>query len=164
MPAATSRIAPVLAILSSGCASHGEIHIAPDESKPHISWELRAGKNEGDEEFICGSAQPSKECELIASSDEDPRLAALHLLGHAAAQPTSYLGFMRASFLEGAAERKVAEINVTIEPGSRPTGPTVIGRVTSKAGTYTLAISVDATQPQTPAPQHISQEATVVVK
>ncbi len=153
----------LLSLFHVTCASHGEVHVAPDESKPHISWELRSGTNEGDEEFICGSSQADKPCVLMASTEDRPRLAALHLLGHAAARPTSYLGFMRTSLFENEAERKLAEINVTIEPGSRPVGTTVLGRVTSKPGMYSLTISVDATQPGAAAVR-ISQQVPIVLK
>ena len=163
-PAFRLALAYFPALLAAGCASHGEVHVAPDESKPHISWELRSGRSEGDEEFVCGPARPGKPCVLAASTQDSPRLSALRLLGHAAAQPTSYLGFMRTSFFEGEAERKLGEINVTVEPGSRPVGTTVIGRVTSKPGTYALTISIDATQPGAPNPLRISDNVSVVVK
>jgi hypothetical protein len=150
--------------LGAGCASHGEVHVAPDESKPHISWEVRSGPNSGDEDFVCGSAQPRKPCVLTAGSEKPRTLAAVHLLAHAAAQPTSYLGFMRPTFLEGHVDRKFGELSVTVEPGSRPVGPTVIGRVTSKPGSYELILSVDATQAGSSAPQHIAERVPVLVK
>lgn len=154
----------VSVFLGAGCATHGVVHVAPDESRPHISWELRSGPNEGDEEFVCGSAQPGKPCVLAATTEKNRRLATVHLFVHAAAQPTSYVGFMRASFFEGESDRKLGEVNASVEPGSRPVGTTVIGRVTSKPGSYALTISVDAAQPGTPNPINTSQEVPVVVK
>src|SRR5262245_57320067 len=133
-----SRVAAVCVsvALSAGCAGHGEVHVAPDESKPHISWEIRSGTNVGAENFICGSAQPGTPCVLAASTEDRRTLATVQVLAHAAAQPTSYLGFTRATFLEGDTDRKLGELNVTVEPDSRPVGATVIGRVTSKPGSY----------------------------
>jgi hypothetical protein len=147
-------------LLTAGCAGHGEIHVAPDESKPHVTWEIRSGPKEGDEDFVCGSAHAEKPCVLNASTDGRRTLAAVYLLAHAAAQPTNYLGFIRASFFEGESERKLGEFNVTVEPGTRPVGATVVGLVTSKPGSYALTISIDATQE---APRLISQEVPIVV-
>jgi hypothetical protein len=150
-------------LLCARCATHGVAHVAPDESRPHISWEIRSGSNEGDEDFMCGSAQPGP-CMLTASTEKNRTLATVHLFVHPAAQPTSYLGFMRAPFFEGELDRKLGEVNATVEPNSRPVGATVIGRPTSKPGTYALTISVDAVQPGAPNPMRISQDVTVVVK
>jgi hypothetical protein len=44
-------------------------------------------------------------------------LATVHVLVHAAAQKASYLGFIRASFIQGDLDRKIGEINATVEPG-----------------------------------------------
>jgi hypothetical protein len=155
----------ILFALSIGCAaSHGAVHVAPDESRPHISWEIRTGGDDGDANFVCGSAQAGKPCSLQPSADKTRLLATVHLFVHAAAKPASYLGFMRASFFEGEVDRKLGEVNATVEPGSRPVGTTVIGRVTSKPGEYALTISVDATQPGVANPVRILQQVGVVVR
>jgi len=85
------------------------------------------------------------------------------VLAHAAAQPTTYLGFVRAPFLEGETERKPAEISVTLAPGSRPVGTTILGRVATP-GSYTLTILMDATQPGDPFPTAIGQKIDVTVR
>jgi len=146
-----------------GCASHGVAHVAPDESQPHLSWEIRSGSRDGDAEFVCGSGQQGPPCVLTASSDTRRVLATVHVLLHAAAQPTTYLGFVRAPFLEGEAERKPSEISATLKPGERPVGTTILGRVT-KPGSYTLRILVDATQPGAPSPVAIGERIEVTVK
>ena len=134
-----------LVVLAAGCAStQGVVHNALDESRPHISWELRAGGDEGERDFVCGSAQPAKPCVLPASTGNNSSLAVAYLTVHAAAQATSYLGFMRASFFEGEGDRKLSEINVIVEPDRHPIGASVLGQVYSKGGSYTLAIAVDA--------------------
>jgi hypothetical protein len=139
-------------------------HVAPDESRPHVSWEIRAGGEFGDAGFVCGTAQPGKPCVLAAAAEKTRTLVTVQMFAHAAAQPTSFLGFMRASFLEGSVGRKLGEINTSIQPGSRPVATTISGQVTSKPGNYALTISVDATQPSAPNPTHISEEIPVVVK
>jgi hypothetical protein len=154
----------ILLSLCAACASHGSVHNSPDESRPHISWEIRSGADGGDADFVCGSSQPGKARVIPASTDKTATLATLHLFAHAAAQPTSYLGFMRAPFLGGEVDRKSGEINATVAPGNRPVGTTVVDRVTSKPGEYLLSISIDATQPNAPNSVRISQEVPVVVK
>lgn len=151
-------------VLCAACsARHGADHVAPDESRPHISWEIRAGGDVGDRDLVCGSAEPQP-CAIPSSTDTTPSLATVYLLVHAAEQPTNYLGFMLAPFFGGEAERKLGEINTTVQPGDEPVGRTVVGRVTSTPGTYTLTISVDATQPGAPNPAHISEKVPVVLR
>ena len=147
-----------------GCATHGVAHVAPDESRPHISWEIRTGGVYGDADFVCGSSEPQKPCVLPASTEKDRALAVVHLFVHAAEQPTSYVGFMRAPFFEGELDQKLGEVSATVPPGSRPIGTTVVGRVTSKPGNYTVTISADAMQPNAPTPVRIAQELPLVVK
>ena len=154
----------MLVVCAACAARHGADHVAPDESRPHISWEIRAGGDIGDGDFVCASGDSAQPCVIRASTDKAPTLATVRLLVHAAAQPTSYLGFMRAPFFGGEPERKLGEVNATVQPGEEPVGKTVVGRVTSTPGTYTLTISVDATQPVASVPVHISEEVPVVVK
>jgi len=160
----SARLFAYLAVLaSSGCAGHGVPHVAPDESLPHTSWEIRSG-SEGDPDFICGSARPGQPCVLEAMTEKSRTLATVQLFVHAAAQRTSYVGFMRASFFEGEVGGRLGEVNATVNPGSRPVATTVVGRVTSKPGSYTLTISVDAAQGGGANPVHISDEVPVVVR
>ena len=148
----------------AGCARHGAVQVAPDESRPRISWEIRTGGDDGDADFVCGTSQPEKACVLAASTGKPLTLATAHLFLHAAARPTSYLGFMRGPFFEGEADRKFGEVNTTVDPGSRPVGVSVNAGVTSKPGRYPLTIAVDAMQPDAPNPVHLSQEVAVVVR
>ena len=165
-PVSFARLGIWLMLLcgAGACAAHGVVHVAPDESRPHFNWEIEAGGVDDDREAVCSSAQPAPTCSLRASTDVRPSFVTIRLYVHGAAQPTSYLGFMRAPFVEGSEGRNVGEVNASVEPGSRPVGTTVIGRVTSTPGSYTLLISVDATQPGATTPEHLSQEVPVIVK
>jgi hypothetical protein len=154
----------LVGLAAAGCASHGVVHDAPDESRPHISWEIRTGGETGDDDLACGSGEAPGPCVFAASTEERRTLATVHVLVHAAAQTTSYLGFIRAPFFEGDLDRKIGEINETVEPGSEPAGKTVIGRVTSRPGSYALIISIDAEQPGAGNPVHIGEEIPVVVR
>jgi hypothetical protein len=157
-------VACLSAVLCTRCATSGAVHVAPDESRPHISWEIRSGADKGDEDFVCGSAQPARPCVLAATTETKPVLATVSVFVHAAAQPTSYLGFMRVSFLEDDGDRRLGEINATVNPGSRPLGTTVVGRVTSKPGKYSLSIAIDATQPAARNPVRIVEDVPVDVR
>jgi len=154
-------LAVTLSATSLGCSSHGVAHVAPDESRPHFSWEIRGGEG-GDATAICGSALPAKPCTLVAGGERRGSLASVHLAVHAAAVPTSYLGFMRTPFLEGSGSLTIGEINATVQPGADPAATTVTGRITSKPGTYTLAMWVDASQAGG-TPQRLSQDVIVTV-
>jgi hypothetical protein len=152
-----------LALFWTGCATHVPDHVAADESRPHISWELRSG-NDGDEEFICGSEEPAKPCVLAASTEKNRVLATVRLFAHPAAHPTSYLGFFRAPFIQRETDLRLGEINTTVEPEARPVGATVVGQVTSNPAASTLSISVDATQFGALNPLRFRQDVPVIVK
>ena len=146
-------------LLASACTGTRVAHVAPDESRPHITWEIREGGE--DERFVCGSTEPSRPCALVASTDERPNEATVRLFLHAAAVETSYLGLMTTPFLDGASKDR--EISITVPQDSRPVQSTVIGRVTTKPGAYSFGIALDATQPGVPAPVRIAQQIAVVV-
>ena len=115
-------------------------------------------------ELMCGSSQRGKPCVLPASTEKTPSLAVIRLFVHAAAQPTSYLGFMRVPLFGTDEDRKFGEVNTTVKPGSRPVGTTVFGRLTTQPKTYTLTISVEATQPGAPNPVHLFENVPVMVQ
>lgn len=151
-------------LMTASCAGHGAVHVAPDESMPHISWEIRTGGETGDDDLACGSGEAASRCVLTASTQARRTLSTVHVLVHAAARTTSYLGFMRAPFIEGDLDRKIGEINATVEPGDRPGAKTVVGQVTPRPGSYALTISIDAEHPGAANPVRISEEIPVLVR
>lgn len=148
----------------TACGGHRVAHVAPDESRPHITWEIRAGGDTGDDNFVCGSSQPSRECVLAASTADRSSLATVHLYLHTAKELTSYLGAMQVPFIEGSDRLNDREVSATVPRGSRPVGSTLSGRVTLKAGTYTFRIMLDATEAGVPMSQRIEEQAVVFVK
>jgi hypothetical protein len=128
-----------------------------------MSWEIRTGGDFGDKDLVCSSAQNPRNCVLPADASKGG-FAKVVVAVHAAAEPTNYLGFMRAPFLEGAGGGNIGEVNVTVKPGDRPAGVTVTGRVTPTPGVYPFNISINATQPDMSVPELVEQDATVVVK
>jgi hypothetical protein len=148
----------------AACAGRSVAHVAPDESRPHITWEIRTGGAGSDEVFVCGSSQPTRRCVLPASTDKTRQMATARLYLHAAANETNYLGFMRAPFIRGLRQEKAGEISATVRPGSKPIASTVLGLVTSEAGDYTFSVSVEALQPGLSTPQRIAEDVPVLVK
>ena len=138
--------------------------MAPDESRPHITWEIRTGTDIGDEQFVCGSVRPANPCLLQAATPDRRNMTTVHLYLHAAAQPTSYLGVLAVPFVAGSEKIAEREVNATVERGDQPYGVTVSGLVTSKPGSYALRVRLDATQPNSPTPTRIVEEIPVTVK
>lgn len=153
----------VFGLACSGCASHGAVHVAPDESRPHITWEIRSGGDQGDKEFVCGSVRPPSPCALAASTASKGMMTTVRVYLHAAAEETSYLGVLALPFLEGVGLGK-REINMTVPRGSRPVSFTIIARVSSKPGSYTFGVQLDATQAKMPDPMRIVIQIPVTVK
>lgn len=132
--------------LGGGCAQHRAVHTAPDESRPHITWELRTGPVEGDERFVCGSSNFAAGCELNASSVVSPSHARFHLFLHAAAKRTRYVGTASLPFLSESGQELTTRVEAVVEPGAIATGDTVAGPVTTRPGAYMVTIRLEATQ------------------
>jgi hypothetical protein len=148
----------------AACVAHRPTHVAPDESRPHITWEIRTGGDLGDADLVCGTPQPSQECVLRASAEGHRALVTVHLYLHSAARQSSYLGVMHVPFIQGAEGLKGREVSATVPPGSQPVGVTVSGLVTSKAGAYTFSVAQDTMQDGAATSHRIEQQASVSVK
>ena len=57
-------------LFSAACGGNAPVHTTPDQSRPHITWEIRTGGEFGDDEFVCGSAKPAARCTLTANTNE----------------------------------------------------------------------------------------------
>ena len=146
--------------VSGACAGNRVPHVAPDESRPHITWEIRSRDSGGGARFVCGSIEPSRPCVLAASASSQGTGVTVQLHLHAASTQTSYLGLMKTPFVDGVKER---EISITVPRGSQPVSTLLSGRVIEAPGSYTLSIALDATQTGVDAPLKITQEIPVIV-
>ena len=146
--------------VSGACAGNRVPHVAPDESRPHITWEIRSREGSGGVRFVCGSIEPSRPCVLSASASQQGTGVTVQLHLHAASTQTSYLGLMKTPFVDGVKDR---EINLTVPRGSQPVSSLVSGRLVDSPGTYSLSIALDATQEGVEAPIRITQQVPVVV-
>ena len=147
-----------------GCGGSKVIHTAPDESRPHITWEIRTGGEYGDADLVCGSAKPGQACVLPSGASARPATVMLRLYLHAAAVQTNYLGVWRAPFLEGWTPKDYREVSGAIRPGDRPVGASVSGRITDKPGTYAFNVLLDAAQEGAPMGQRIVLDIPVTVR
>lgn len=154
----------VAAWMAAACGGHRVPHVAPDESRPHVTWEIRTGDEPENEAFVCGSSQPTRDCVLAASTAQRRSLATVHLYLHEASDTTRYTGVMQVPFMDGPARLTDRQVNATVPAGSQPVGSTFSGRVTAKAGRYTFKILLDATQPPSATSQRIEEEVSVQVK
>ena len=149
-----------LCAFSGACAGNRVPHVAPDESRPHITWEIRTRDSGSGTRFVCGSIEPSRPCVVAASANRQGTGMTVQLHLHAASSQTNYLGVMETPFVDGVRTR---EISLTVPRGSRPVSSLLSGRVTDAPGTYTLSIGLDATQTGVEAPFRIAQKIPVVV-
>lgn len=164
MPRTSERALLIPFCIATACGGHRVAHVAPDESHPHMTWEIRTGGDVGDDDFVCGSSQPSRKCVLAARTPDRRSLVTVHLYLHAAKEPTSYLGVMQVPFMEGSERLTDRKVTVTVPPGSQPVGSTLSGRVTSKPGSYSFKILLEATQATSLKSQRVEEQTTVLVK
>ena len=159
-----SRLALVGALLSAACASRGTVHTAPDESRPHITWEISAGGEFGDATVVCGSAKQTSTCLLPASTPSRPTLSSLRLYLHAAERQTNYIGAWRAAFLRGWTAQDYRDVSGTVKPGEEPFAVSVSGLVTDQPGAYTFSVLLDGAQEGVPAGNRIVLDVPVEVR
>ena len=142
--------------LSSGCGNHAVTHTAPDESRPHYSWEIRSGG--ADERVVCTSAQPNTECVLQAGSR-----VTLHVAFHSTKQATTYTGQMTVPFIEGIGQGGVRDLNAVVPESGAPVNTSIDGEVIRQPGTYSFTLSVTAQQGGQSGPS-LPSAAKVVVR
>jgi hypothetical protein len=145
--------------VSGACAGNRVAHVAPDESRPHITWEIRS-RESGESRFVCGSSEPSRPCVLAASASRQGTGVTVQLYLHAASTQTSYLGLMETPFVDGVKDR---EVSITVPRGSQPVSSLLSGRAVETPGTYPLSIALDATQEGVEVPIRITQQVPIVV-
>lgn len=161
MPAAKPLVLLCTCIVIGACGAHRARHTAPDESQPHITWEIRTGGPQGEAQQVCESAQPKPAC-TIPPSPEKRRFATIHLYLHSAKESARYDGTVRIAFIEGEPPSG-RTVSTTVPPGTSAENLTVVGVVTSKPGKYTMSIALKTKHGAKEAPT-ISHEVDVVVR
>ena len=161
---AVTRVALAGALLSAACGSRATVHTAPDESRPHITWEISIGGEFGEGTVVCGSTKPGVACVLPASTSSRTTMSALRLYLHAAEQRTNYIGAWRAPFLQGWTPSNYRDVSGTVAAGADPFVVNVNGNVTNKPGRYTFSVLLDGAQEGVPAGNRIVLDVPVEVR
>lgn len=139
----TAMVLVLGAFSASGCTSQAPVHTAPDESQPHITWEIQQGTG-ADEAFVCGSRKPGVRCVLSARTEQQRTRAIVQVQFHAAKADTKYLGLIEAPFVGGGTNPNLSEVSMDVRAGSNPVNRTIVGA--AQSGDYALTITLDAIQ------------------
>ena len=161
----TSRLltygACVLIVIATGCASRGPRPVGGPTDAAHVGWVIMSGDAENpDRDFVCKS-NPREECAIPVDRPGARVLSDVHIYYHAPSTEMKFTGSIRIGFFDKGHELNRA---VTVKPADSPGNQSVAGFVSSKPGTYTLTIAVDATSTQTGQTQNIRDQVRVVVK
>jgi hypothetical protein len=132
--------------------------------QPRASWSIRAGKPLNEHE-ICRS-DADQTCVVHVTSQDEPVSVVvsvyLHPVGDA---KTTYQGAFSANFMPagrwGTYERQV---DVTIEPGRRPTGFSAASPITSTPGRYVFRMALLADVPSRTDPHQFEEMIPVEVR
>ena len=149
--------------LAFGCAPHRIPLALGSIDEPRASWRIRAGKAL-DEREVCRS-DVDQPCVIHISSQDEPVSIVVSVYLHPVADAkTTYQGAFFAEFIATTAisgyERQV---DVAIEPGRKPTGLSVAGRLTSTPGRYFFRMSLLAEVPMHGDPHQLDQTIPVDV-
>jgi hypothetical protein len=156
MRASLSALCSALLLLGACGGGPKTVHVSPDESRPHITWEIRAGGDYNGEDFVCGSLKPNASCTLPASKQSLWTFVAIYIDLHSAAGPTNYVGTWRAPFLNGWTAADYREVNDSVKPGEKPHQITVSGIGTRQPGQYSFTVTLEAAQEGGPTSTPIS--------
>ena len=163
MRASILGVCSALLLLGACGGAPKTVHVAPDESRPHITWEIRAGGDYNAEEFVCGSLQPTASCTLPASKPSVWTFVAIYIDLHAAAGPTNYVGTWRAPFLNRWTPADFREVSDSVKPGEKPHQITVSGIGTRQPGQYRFTVTLEGAQEGVPSTTPISIDIPVTV-
>jgi hypothetical protein len=141
---------------------HIPVASGPTE-EPRASWRIRAGTPLNEHE-VC-SSNADQPCVIRASSQDEPTSVVVTVYLHPMADAkTTYEGALFADFLGMTrATGYEREVNVTIEPGRRPTGLTAAGLLTSSPGRYFFRMALLAQVPMHTDPYPFQQSIVVEV-
>ena len=146
-----------------GCGPH-RIPIALGSiDEPRASWRIRAGKAL-EERDVCRS-DVDQPCVIHVSSQDEPVSVVVSVYLHPVADATTtYQGAFFAGFMAGATNTGYERhVEVTIEPGRKPTGLTASGHVRSTPGRYFFKMALLAEVPMHTDPHQFEQSIPVEV-
>ena len=153
--------ASVLVVIATGCARRIPERAGGPGDTPHVGWVIMSGDADNpDRDFVCQS-NPRSDCVVPVDRPDARVLSHVHFYYHPAATETKYTGSIRLGFLNGASQ---INPNVTVKPGGSPGNQSVSNFVSSKPGSYTMAIAVVATSTASGATQEIHEQVSVTAR
>ena len=160
----TARHLVYLLLVCGACGgARPSVHTAPDESRPHITWEIRTGGEFGEAQLVCGSERPAAACGLTATGEGRPTPVILRLYLHPTPIQTNYVGAWRAPFLQGWTARDYRDVSGSVPAGGDPYVVSVSGLVTDKPGSYSFNVLLDGAREGVPTGTRITLDIPVVV-
>lgn len=147
----------------AACAPVRAPQAAGPVDEPRASWSIRAGELLKEHE-ICRSDM-DQPCVIDVGSTEQPVNVVvsvyLHPVGDA---KTTYQGALSATFMTGANGAPYErQVDVTIEPGRRPTAMSVAGRMNVAPGRYYLNMALMAQVSNRSDPHEFQENIPIVV-
>jgi hypothetical protein len=152
-----------LVVIVSACAPVRVPQAAGPVDEPRASWSIRAGERLKERE-ICRSDM-DQPCVIGGGSTNQPTSVVvsvyLHPVGNA---KTTYQGALSATFMTGANGAPYErQVDMTIEPGRRPTAMSVAGRMNVGPGRYYLNMALMAMVPNHSDPFEFQENIPIVV-
>lgn len=123
---------------------------------------MAGDRDSPDRDFICQS-NPRSDCVLEASRPDRPVFADFHFYFHPALADTHYAGSIQiGSFGANSQDLKP---DLTVKAGDEVGNHSVVGLVTDRPGTYTMAVSVNSTAADgSGVTSRIREDVSLVVK
>lgn len=129
---------------------------------PHLSWVIMHGDRDNpDQEFTCQS-EPRNECEMPASQSDSQVFSDIHFYYHGAGPQTTFTGTVNLGFLEGTSN--AVPVKAVARKSEAIAHQTIYGRVSSKPGTYEIAIDVVGSVAEAGTTQPIREKIPIVLR
>ena len=164
MPRLSVFAAGVVMVAVAGCGPQRPRPVEGKAGAPQVGWVMMSGDSENpNHDFVCQS-NPRSECVIPVSSGDTKTNAAVYFYYHPAAVETRYTGTIQLGFLEGNSSLHELRPDFTVKPKDSPANQSVVGIVSSRPGTYAMAIDVVAGPTGSDARQNIQDKVQVVVR
>ena len=126
----------------TGCAHRMPAATGGPPGSPRVGWVIMAGdRDTPDQDFVCQS-NPRSECVLPHSRPDNQVFSHLHFYFHPASTDMRYGGSIRLGFFTNSSYELKPDL--TVEAGDEAGNHSVVGIVTDRPGTYTMAVAVEA--------------------
>ena len=148
----------------AGCGARAPRPITGTPGAPQVGWVIMSGDAENpNHDFVCQS-NPRSECVMPVSRADAKTHSAVYFYYHPAAVETRYAGTIQIGFFEGASSSHQMRPDFAVKAKDSAASHSITGIVTSRPGTYEMAIDVAATPTGSGAKQDIREKVQVLVR